>query len=176
MAAYLITHNPDASVLDCLNAILELIPSLKTYLIIFEKSDNGNIRCSIKSYAFQTPKKTVKSPVTKSTVPVQNKESTNRYEYFNEHDDTKNTDNLLFSKVTLPSNPDDNLLSHSESLDRSNVNNDLNVEHNLKDDISNEKNKPSKDDDDNEVEVNESVSSAKQESTNKPATKATIKD
>ena len=56
LAAYVIVGNPNATLMDCVNKLTTLIPALSDYLHIHQISDNGNIRYTIDSYGFKTPK------------------------------------------------------------------------------------------------------------------------
>ena len=53
MTAYLITTNPDATVLDCFETISDLIPNIRSYITVTSKSPTGNICCTIHSQIAQ---------------------------------------------------------------------------------------------------------------------------
>ena len=47
-----LTGNPDSTVLECLNTILALVPTLDNYFKILEPNDKGNIHSNMKLYGF----------------------------------------------------------------------------------------------------------------------------
>ena len=72
LAAHLITGNPHATVIDCIQKLMQSIPELSTYLRLHQKSDAGNVRYTLDPYNFTTPHRTrIDTSLVKSEVKQQ---------------------------------------------------------------------------------------------------------
>ena len=77
-----LTSNPDATIKECINAALDMIPSLREHFAILEmNTDKGTFKCKIDKYKFTTPKEKQKarSPPRPVTKKASNANNTNRY-------------------------------------------------------------------------------------------------
>ena len=131
MTAYIITSNPDASVYDCFETICNLIPNLRSYYMVQEKSSTGSLRCKIQRYGFTTPKTSIKTPPRKQKPPLLDSKpnQTNRYAILNEEEQdvpsnlnvettfTDDHDALLLSELNIPTK--DNSVQANMSSDLS---------------------------------------------------------
>ena len=58
--ALALTTNPDASIMNCMNVVLDLIPLLRQHFTILKTNEKENFCCKLEKYSFQTPKNPVK--------------------------------------------------------------------------------------------------------------------
>ena len=121
-----LTSNPDASVGQCLDAVLDLIPTLRSNLKICEKNDKGVFRCELSKYAFTTPKeRNVAKPPAKPFFKSHQPTTTSNCYASIAPDDEEDTDqdkvlsyvkdDLLYSEVSLHNKPSFTLEQHSAS-------------------------------------------------------------
>ena len=115
-----ITGNPDATIDDCLNTILDLVPSLRQYFTVLERTDKGTLKCKLGKYTFSTPKErnVTKSP--QRLIPKQRagtKVQANRYAALATYDDTfePSKETLPFSDMALPVEQEIIMEQHSTS-------------------------------------------------------------
>ena len=112
-----LASNPDASILDCINAAMNIIPNLRNHLAIIDhNSDKGTYQCRLERYKFTTPpeKKLASTPPRPKT-----KQSafstTNRYAAFTDFDQEEDKDNLIFYDMTLPPPPGNDIILENHS-------------------------------------------------------------
>lgn len=113
-----ITGNPGASINECYNHILTLVPNLREHIKILEKSEKGSIRCQLDKYSFRTPKdnNTKKSPNQPAAKGKATQVGSNQYAMLAEDDEQPAIkDDLILSEMSLPVQDDFILEQHSTS-------------------------------------------------------------
>ena len=104
-----LTSNSDATIKECINVVLDIIPSPREHFSIIEVSmDKGTFKYKIDKYIFTTPKEKRKLqppplPVTKKTSNIN---TANCYVSLQVDDNTdlevQNTDTVTFADMKLP--------------------------------------------------------------------------